>query len=519
MFDNTKPNVIFLTDNTIDTTLTKTIGPYKLANELRMAGFEVMVIHHLHVFSVDEIKHLLASAISPQTLFVGVSNFFYRSINQRESWIEQRPKIDYDLDSKEPGAILPHGAEFNNEIKQHINQCNPYCKLVLGGPNAFDRSHIKDYDFVVLGYADVSVVNLANHLKDGVSLMKNYRSIHGATIIDDSLAASHKFVESVMRYQKHDCILPGETLPIEISRGCVFRCSFCSYPLNGKKKLDHIKQEELLFQEFLINYQQHGITRYLFSDDTFNDSVEKVEMIHRISKRLPFELEYWAYIRLDLLTAHPHTADLCIESGLRAVWFGIETLSQETGAIVGKGGNRERMIETLKKLKTTYGNKIMLHGSFIFGLPKESVRSMMSTIAFLSSKDCPLDSSSTYPLMFQRYSYRTSFFNDITKDPAKFGYTEMPGVDTEYFPWQNEHINVFQATKLSAVCNNQVNKKIPVLGSLSFEIAGLGLGLDFSRNKILNSSEVDLIINQKTLRATQYKNLVNKMLRSSICET
>lgn len=521
MFDNTKPNAIFLTDNTKDYTLTKTIGTYKLANELRLAGFEVMVIHHLHVFSVDEIKQLLSRSISSQTLFVGVSNFFYQPLNQRESWIENKPDLDYNLDAKknldrkEHGAILPHGYVFNDEIVQHISQCNPRCKLVLGGPNAFDGEHIKDFDFVVLGYADTAIVNLASHLLHGTDLMQHYRSVYGAIIIDDRLAASHDFVNSVMRYQDHDCILPGETLPIEISRGCIFRCSFCSYPLNGKKKLDHVKQEEILYEEFLTNYQQWGVTRYMFSDDTFNDSVDKVEMLYRISQRLPFELEYWAYIRLDLMTAHPHTVDLCVQSGLRGIWFGIETLHQETGAIIGKGGNRERMINTLRTLKDRYGSKVMLHGSFIFGLPKESVESIRSTIAFLLSKDCPLDSASTYPLMFQRHADQRSFSNDITKDPAKFGYQMLPGVDTEYYPWQNEHLDILQASKLSVFCNTQLEKRSPVSGSLSFELAGLGMDLDFSRNKILTSQDRSTVHEQKIARANQYKSLINRALCKS----
>jgi radical SAM superfamily enzyme YgiQ (UPF0313 family) len=30
----------------------------------------------------------------------------------------------------------------------------------------------------------------------------------------------------------------AKVLPIEIARGCIFKCKFCSYPLNGKQNLD-----------------------------------------------------------------------------------------------------------------------------------------------------------------------------------------------------------------------------------------------------------------------------------------
>ena len=80
MFDNSKPNVILLSDFGNQLYLEKTIGPYKIARQLRSAGFEVAVVHHLMTFTVAEIKHILKNLISDKTLFVGVNNFFYKKI-------------------------------------------------------------------------------------------------------------------------------------------------------------------------------------------------------------------------------------------------------------------------------------------------------------------------------------------------------------------------------------------------------------------------------------------------------
>ena len=41
-----------------------------------------------------------------------------------------------------------------------------------------------------------------------------------------------------MRFEKNDFILPGESLPLELSRGCIFKCRFCQYPNIGKDKDD-----------------------------------------------------------------------------------------------------------------------------------------------------------------------------------------------------------------------------------------------------------------------------------------
>ena len=154
MFDNTKPNVIFLSDFGNQLYLEKTIGPYKVARQLRNAGYEVAVVHHLMAFSVTEIKHILKNLISDQTLFVGVNNFFYKKI------------VDYDtveLQYPDPHTIIPHGIEYNDEIKQTITDANPNCKLALGGPNASDIPIYSDFDYIFLGYSEMSIINLAKH--------------------------------------------------------------------------------------------------------------------------------------------------------------------------------------------------------------------------------------------------------------------------------------------------------------------------------------------------------------------
>jgi radical SAM superfamily enzyme YgiQ (UPF0313 family) len=228
--------------------------------------------------------------------------------------------------------MLPHGKEFNQDLIDHIHSINPNCQTVLGGPNAVDKKHNRQFDYVVVGYADVSVVNLAKHLLDGTPLEKSYHSLWGPTIINDAKASEFDFTNSTMQYEDHDAILPGETMQIEVSRGCIFQCAYCSFPLNGKHKLDFIRSEQRLREEFMHNYERWGVTRYMFLDDTFNDSVDKCRLIQRVSASLPFDLEYWAYIRLDLISAHPETAELLIDSGLKAMTFGIETWNKKEKA-------------------------------------------------------------------------------------------------------------------------------------------------------------------------------------------
>jgi radical SAM superfamily enzyme YgiQ (UPF0313 family) len=524
MFDNQRPNIILLSDLTESAALAKTAGPYKVAHELRNAGYQVAVIHHLHVFSFNEIKHILQNLISDKTLFVGINSMFYQTLKESKPTVDNisfavASEVTYSVDgtidynAKEFGQYLPHGIDKNAEIRSFIKECNPHCKIVLGGPDANDLDYVKEYDYVVTGYADQSMVNLADYLLGSTDkLNKSYRSLHGPTIVNDSKAENFDFPNSTMKYLDQDGILPGETLVIEISRGCIFSCAFCNYPLNGKKKLDYLKNEELLYQEFLDNYTRFGVTRYRFSDDTFNDSREKIEMLHRISKRLPFKLEYWAYLRLDLLTAHMDLVDTLFESGWRAAFFGIESLHPRTSQIIGKSSNRERQIKTLKEIKQRFGDAVAVNASFIFGLPEEPVSSMQETAAWLLSSENPVDTFLVNPLYL--YEQRISgFSSEIEKNYEKYGY-RVTDTDGPLLNWENQYTNFAQATEMATTVmrgfHSQDNKKIN--GYPSFDIAGLGFDLEFALNKPQNYFDWNLVYRAKEQRVKQYKEILYKHL-------
>lgn len=508
MFDNSKPNVILISDITDVITMSKSLGPYKVAHELRQAGIEAMVIHHAHTWTLDELKYLLKHLISDQTLFIGFNTMFYQSIEG----ITKTPNNPMYFKPAEMGVFLPHGKPANQEIKQFVHKLNPNVKFVIGGPRATDSVWNKDFDYIIFGYADLSIVRLARHLLDSTNeLGISYRSIHGPRIIDDAKALGFEFSNSTMSYTDHDAILPGETLVIEISRGCIFKCTYCSYPLNGKKKLDYVRKEEQLFQEFLENYNRWGVTRYIFSDDTFNDSEEKINMIWRISKRLPFQLEYWAYIRLDLLGAHLEITDRLLESGLRGAYCGVETLNSKTAKLMGKGSNKEKLISTLKYIKSKWGDQVMVSAGFMLGLPEESLESMYNTIHMLQTKEFPVDTWHFYPTAIRDdyNEHANTYHSEIDQNYTKYGYRRL-GKDDYHLDWENDYTS-WQEVKKIATDAQQYSfdhglAKIDAM--TTFIIASLGFDLDYSRNKISADIPWDKLYHRKLDRAQQYKDRI-----------
>lgn len=512
-FNNTKPNIILISDFTDTIFLSKSFGSFKVACNLRQSGYEVAVLSHAHIFSYDEICNILKNLISDKTLFVGFNNMFYKSINQDKIQNDKDFEGGITYGEREIGAMLPHGKNLNIELKAYIKSLNPDCKLVLGGPTAHDGPLNKDFDYIVMGYADTSIVNLADHLSKQTKLNKSHKSLFGMTIINDAKADGYDFVNSVMEYKDYDCILPGETLCLELSRGCIFKCSFCGYPLNGKKKLDYIKHEELIYSELMENYNRFGITRYYFLDDTFNDSKEKVEMIYNVSKRLPFKLEYWAYVRLDLLTAHPETIDMIFESGLRAPHFGIESFNKKSSSSIGKGMGKERLITTLNKIKNQWGDEVMLNASFIIGLPDDTEETLDDQYNDLFSGRTGLDTWGARELEIENKNTRPDIaVSDFAIAPEKFGYEIIGEVPKKnLLNWQNKDLTYNRCKELAIKYRRatRVNSE-KISGLCSFEIASLGFDLAFSRNvKVLdlNWHTVDI---QKQKRSVEYKEMFYK---------
>jgi hypothetical protein len=525
MFRKDHPNVILLSDKTDIITMNKTLGPYKVAHALRSAGFDVAVLHHLSVFTIEEICHVLSNLISDQTLFIGVNNFFYADIEN----ITIADDGGVILPNIAPGCILPHGIKYNQTIKNLIYKCNPHCKLILGGPTARDVEYNQIFDYQCIGYSEISIVNLAQHLHDKkIDLQKSYKGMFGSIIIDDSRAETYDFAQCQMHYENHDVILPGETLLLEVARGCIFKCAFCSYPMNGKKKLDFVRDKSLIHAELLYNYERFGVTRYIFCDDTVNDSPQKCQMIYEINKTLPFDLEWWGYIRLDLLTAHPETIDWLFESGLRSAFFGIETLNPKTASAIGKGGDRIRLFDTVKKIKARYGNRVNLHGSFIYGLPYESLQSLKETTDFLLSDENPLDSWIVQALSIRpnNQTYTNDFLSDLDRNYEKYGYVVVGNDQSRgsiynhdrqeqgQLIWKNEHTDRIEMQNMVMEIQDRSRKiKNKVSGLGAFSIAGLGLDLSTGLNQLNTQVDWHEIDKKKMQRMIEYKKLVFEKLQ------
>ena len=513
-WDPDRPNVVLLADHTDTLWMMKCNGIERLASELRQAGYQVAIINHLHTFGYEELKYLLSHIINRNTLFVGISNFFYKDISNTS----RGPDGELYYGWPEPGQFLPHGSHLNQDFRDFIHMQNPRCPVVMGGPATFDGAWNSLADYLVIGYADRSIVNLANHLHKGESLKFNHRSEHGPMVIRDYRADGLEFdsVKSIKR--SYDCYLKGETLPIEIARGCIFKCKFCSYPFIGKKKFDYVRQEDILLEEMSENYERYGITRYMFSDDTFNDTVQKIDSIGNIVRQLPKPIQFWSYLRQDLLVL-PGMVEGLYNIGLRAGQFGIETLNKQAGKQINKMSDRDRVMNNIELLvdyprkqgHSLGRNYFNTHANLLVGLPGDSKADIMDGLTWLQNhKNIPASTMNYIAFRIENAKYN-AFPSEIAKDPAKFGYTitgETPFVRS----WKNEYMTSDESNDLTEYCNNQLANLPWYKVSGYYAFYGAGLGLDFDKLWSLKFADFPWhdCFNAKEIRKREYKTLLSQ---------
>jgi radical SAM superfamily enzyme YgiQ (UPF0313 family) len=468
----------------------RSIGAYQVANHCRDAGINCQVIDFTDLFNIKELEEILLSCISETTLAIGISTTFY-----------------YNQDTK--GKFISAKRHFNQTMPENLRNLlfkikNKFSKLKItgGGANSYQIEGDTLFDVVFHGYSEQSVLEYLLSLK-GQGPKRLWLKKNNQTIIDGK--SSHFDITTLNhRWDESDCVLPGETLPIEISRGCIFKCNFCSYPLNGKKKLDYLRDPELVKEELIYNYENFGTTNYFFTDDTFNDSTVKIESLHKVITSLPFKIKFVTYLRLDLLNAHKEQITLLQEMGLGSCFFGIETLNHSSGKTIGKGMKPELVKDFLLDLYYNHwDSKIPFTCSFIIGLPGETIESIKATHQWCRST--PFNDL-WFPLFIKTKSHYKSEFDVNYKN---YGYQ----LDSDG-NWYTDIMNYQQALELAEEFNSVglYNENTPS-SWLLFGLLSYGFNIEELKDTKIQELHWPSILLKKFNLFRQYKKILFKQIQ------
>jgi len=416
--------VILFTDVADTIGYGKYAGAYKIATEVRNHGYTCQVIDLFSYYSYEELEKIVEKFCTNETVLVGFSCTL--------------------MEKRNNGVVSNFGrpdSEFNHIVNK-IKSINNNIKICLGGARMTVKSYWPGTDYVIINKGDVAIIKLIQHLINGTDI-KTVKTLP-CSVIDgnDYFYTQEQFAMSNIKYINKDIIFPGESLPIEVARGCVFQCAFCHFDLIGKKVGDWQKAESALRDELIMNYEKFGTTHFMFTDELINESLPKMKLIHKVLTNLPFKISYTSYARLDLIWKFPEMREMLLESGAASLAFGIETMNEIAGKKIGKGLGEKRIKETLSYCAETWKDKIITSSNFIVGLPGENEASIRNTVEYLVSDECPLDVFGFLPL-YIRSEHDGRSTSKIDQDPKKFGYI----VDSSN-TWQNNNMTFQEAISL-----------------------------------------------------------------------
>lgn len=444
----------------------RTFGPYYLSEILKSRGLRVFVLDFFFSFDDTEVRSIALKLVSKKTRFVGLSvSFLLSTLYGKGTSAEE----------------LESGIQaFVSEAKK----INPAIKFIVGGNSAFASFRLSA-DRIFQG-------------QNNEAEILNYFS----ELFDVKLRPFLGFENERVQFRDDHLILPREPLPIEISRGCIFNCKFCGFYGRGRKKNDQIKNFDLLAEFLNIAYRDFGTTSFFLGDDTFNESIEKLNNFREMVRSLSFKPQFVAFLRLDLIYSFPAMIDLLIECGVRIFNFGIETFDSRAAVAIGKGLNPNKVKTFLLELKNSHPD-IYTFSGFIVGLPFENNSSVIKTNEWLLETKV-LDSWSFGALGIENnpnYPDRSEFSKNI----EEYGYERV-----ERLAWKRQDTSYDQCAELANELNTHNRNKIGMSPWMM-----MNLTRNFSLNVLKNAKKSEANSFSDRNKFSDYKEGLKKHLGSS----
>jgi radical SAM superfamily enzyme YgiQ (UPF0313 family) len=266
------------------------------------------------------------------------------------------------------------------------------CIVILGGPHASfmprqSMEECKYIDVIVRGEGEETARELIENIEKGSSLneVRGITFRRGNEVIETE---PRPFIKNI-----DDIPFPSrDLLPMHLykfngvkyttmltSRGCPFKCSFCSSSrLFGGYWRG--RSPENVLEEMKIIYEEYGIRNIEFIDDTFTLNQERAEKICDGIVEQGWDISWGASSRVDTLSKK--LAEKMKKAGCWIIYLGIESGSQKILDAIGKRITLEQVRKAVKILKDS---GIQVLGSFIIGFLQDTKETIKETIKFAKS--------------------------------------------------------------------------------------------------------------------------------------
>jgi radical SAM superfamily enzyme YgiQ (UPF0313 family) len=290
------------------------------------------------------------------------------------AFIHDKKNIFYFIKKFKPTVIGISAYTVNlkavNEIIFEVNRIAHSTPLIVGGPHAtlYDEFLAKDkrIDYLVKGEAELIILDLVENAKkeDKCILIESKEIVNLEDIPFPDFTVFYKW-KSLRNY------------PILTSRGCPFRCSFCSVCSFAYNRWRARSPENCIKElESAKDIISPNLTVVVCDDAPTTDKKRFNNFLDLYSKKIKLEISI-INIRADSVDDKFLIA--LKKCGGDFVSLGIEHAHPEVFKLVNKGETLKQ-IEDAAKLVKKYNMKLGL--SFIIGLPNDNLERIKASIDF-----------------------------------------------------------------------------------------------------------------------------------------
>ncbi len=307
-----------------------------LAAILKKRGHEVLVVDYTLIHETKDISFFLHN-FRPD--IIGLSSY---SANQQEA----------------------------GEIISRIHKIAPEKILFMGGPYATlypkKLQEDKRIDYIFVGEAELTIIPLVEKSKK----MKSPKIIQSEEMAD----LNHIPFPDFKSFYKWETI---RNYPLITSRGCPFKCSFCSIHFFSNRRWRPRTPENCIEELENAKKSLSPNIRVVVCDDCPTADINRFIKFLKIYKdKIKLNLSI-VNTRADCV--NDELLSLLKECGCEDFWLGVEHAHPEVYKLVNKGESLEQ-IEKAAKMVKAHGMNLGL--SFIIGLPGDNLQRTKASIAF-----------------------------------------------------------------------------------------------------------------------------------------
>lgn len=285
------------------------------------------------------------------------------------------------------------------DIIQSIRKEFPELAIIAGGPHITimpkqTMQEIPEIDYGVLGESEKTIVELLDAIntnrklervdgivfrKSGSLIMSSPRAfecdLDRISLPARDLLPMSKYTPAPTYYKK----LPS--FMIITSRGCPFRCVYCSKIFGNSYRHHSVKR---VLQEMNVLIKKHGAKDIIFRDDTFTiDRAFVINLCSEIIRQvINKKINWMCMTRVNLVDFELLKA--MKKAGCWSIHFGVESGSQRLLNLIQKDITLDQIKRAFKAARRA---GIQTKAFFMLGLPTETRADSLATIQFAKELD------------------------------------------------------------------------------------------------------------------------------------